>query len=53
MTTNNHHPATDPTDEHPRCGAYVAADGSVVVYDDTADAAWIQSDAAVSVAEMT
>ncbi len=53
MTTNNQHPATDPTDEHPRCGAYVAEDGSVVLYDDTVDAAWIRSDAAVAVGKMT
>ena len=52
MTTNNPHPATDPTDELPQCGSYVAVDGSTVIYDDTVDAAWIQSDAAVAVQRM-
>lgn len=52
MTTNNRHPATDPTDEHSRCRSYVTADGSVVVYDDAAAAAWIESDVAHAVREM-
>lgn len=52
MTLRRHHPATDPRDDRTRYAAYVASDGSVVVFDEREPDAWIQSDAAVAPAAM-
>lgn len=52
MSRRRSHPATDPRDDRTRYAAYVASDGSVVVYDEREPDAWIQSDDAVAPAAM-